>query len=669
VRHIGWLSVEDNLARQAALDSTELSDAVVYPLRNLVELPTSRPTRLRNVYTPTVYLTFPGPVDVDTAAIAGHNLSKSAKVDVTGSTTWDGSDWHEEATVSDDLVLLHLAESQSYQYWRIEFDDPANDYGFIQLGYLMMGEMTVPGYSVAPEWELADEPVRVEIETAAGATGSRYIAERRRVYVTLDGLSAAQMEKLRSMWMEAARREEPVLFAPDVEGGTAVFGMPVGDGLTSSVVTPSWRSATVEVVSDARGPILLEPLPELRAGEPLPEGWTFSRASTAYYKNRDLLLVQAAVDECRTAHYVLPGRPAVLLEDSSTNLLLYSEEFDNSAWSKVRVSVTANAADEPVLSPSQLMDKVVEDTSTGDHRIQQSVTVSDSAELSLTVYAKAGERNLLLVKFTDGPGSNYCSAELDLVNGTVSNKVGAGGNIIYGAYIEPMGGGVYRCCVFGKMASGITTCYVQFFVLDDAGNISYAGDGTSGLYLWGAQLEECATATSYIPTTDAAASRQADYLTYAFDPALPNQPLTVYLRQVEIGGKYLEATVSEHWEIAPSGETSYPTLYQAGGEQIVYRYMDASGANYCVYGTSGELHDVVETRACLEPDADIELGTSINGGKESVDRYDATGLRMLGSYDQLAVGHQIDGTPHGILAVSRLAIARGVKTMDQMRRR
>jgi len=668
VRHIGWLSVEDNLARQAALDSTELSDAVVYPLRNLVELPTSRPTRLRNVYTPTVYLTFPGPVDVDTAAIAGHNLSKSAKVDVTGSTTWDGSDWHEEATVSDDLVLLHLGKPQSYQYWRIEFDDPANDYGFIQLGYLMMGEMTVPGYSVAPEWELADEPVRVEIETAAGATGSRYIAERRRVYVTLDGLSAAQMEKLRSMWMEAARREEPVLFAPDVEGGTAVFGMPVGDGLTSSVVTPSWRSATVEVVSDARGPILLEPLPELRAGEPLPEGWTFSRASTAYYKNRDLLLVQAAVDECRTAHYVLPGRPAVLLEDSSTNLVLYSEEFDNEAWSKMGATVAANATNEPLASPTGTMDKIIEDTSTTVHRVQQSVTITAGAEIALSVYAKAGERTKLLVRAINGTGTVYFWGVFDLSAGSILSQVEFGGAELYYAYIEPMGNGAYRCVIAGVLGTE-TTCYGQFSVLDDAGNASYAGDGTSGLYLWGAQLEECATATSYIPTTDAAASRQADYLTYAFDPALPNQPLTVYLRQVEIGGKYLEATVPEHWEIAPSGETSYPTLYQAGGEQIVYRYMDASGANYGVYGTSGELNDVVETRACLEPDADIELGISINGGEESVDRYDETGLLMLGAYEQLALGHRIDGTHHGVLAVSRLAIARGVHSLDQMRRR
>lgn len=80
----------------------------------------------------------------------------------------------------------------------------------------------------------------------------------------------------------------------------------------------------------------------------------------------------------------------------------------------------------------------------------------------------------------------------DLINGTISSSdSGATGTI------TSVGNGWYRCT---------TTKTVQ----NASGGMSIYASGASNVYTWGAQLEVGAVATSYIPTTSAAATRAAD---------------------------------------------------------------------------------------------------------------------------------------------------------------
>ena len=126
-------------------------------------------------------------------------------------------------------------------------------------------------------------------------------------------------------------------------------------------------------------------------------------------------------------------------------------------------------------------DKLTITTTFGIHQINR-LSVVASSQCAMSIYAKADGVNTLTI--LDGVGSNGSVFNLSTV--TVTN-IGTGvGTIV------SVGNGWYRC---------ITIVTTTGFRLYCPNSSSSAGDGTSGIYIWGAQLEAGETATEYIPTT------------------------------------------------------------------------------------------------------------------------------------------------------------------------
>jgi hypothetical protein len=192
------------------------------------------------------------------------------------------------------------------------------------------------------------------------------------------------------------------------------------------------------------------------------------------------------------------GCPSLLLEKQSTNLVTYSEQFDNGAWSKSGVTVTANDTTSP--DGTQNADKVVENTANSSHGCYQGATVTNGIPYTWSGFIKAGERTKVRL-YAESSSAPYVS--FNLSDGTITNTSGS----ITGS-IENFGNGWYRC-IATTTTTG-TTAYFNINALDASGNISYTGDGTSGFYIWGAQIEASSYPTSYIPTTSASATRVAD---------------------------------------------------------------------------------------------------------------------------------------------------------------
>jgi hypothetical protein len=186
--------------------------------------------------------------------------------------------------------------------------------------------------------------------------------------------------------------------------------------------------------------------------------------------------------------------PSLLVEPQRTNLLTYSSSLDNAAWTKSNVTINANA----VISPSGIQDadKLIETTATGAHRIFPTSTSGLNGTFSF--FAKSGERTKVAIL------STIIDLGFDLSNGTLID-LGSGTS---SGKIEDYGNGWYRCSLY--QSTGIVSLSIG--LLNNSNAISYTGDGTSGTYIWGAQLENASYQTSYIPTTSASVTRNADVI-------------------------------------------------------------------------------------------------------------------------------------------------------------
>jgi hypothetical protein len=138
-------------------------------------------------------------------------------------------------------------------------------------------------------------------------------------------------------------------------------------------------------------------------------------------------------------------------------------------------------------------DKIIATSGNVAHNINRSGIAS--AAYTFSVFAKAGEESVISLWLR---GASV-RAEFNLVSGTVSNITTTS------ARIENYGNGWYRCTVYDSTAG--TTAHVY-----GRGGAAYAGNGSDGFYLWGAQLETGSVATSYIPTATAAVTRNADVI-------------------------------------------------------------------------------------------------------------------------------------------------------------
>ncbi|PXX49365.1 phage head spike fiber domain-containing protein [Aquitalea magnusonii] len=182
-----------------------------------------------------------------------------------------------------------------------------------------------------------------------------------------------------------------------------------------------------------------------------------------------------------------------------TNRCPYSDAFNqSSAWALNSASVTTSAT----LAPDGVSRacELVEGTGTGQHWMFWTVSTPIGQVSAGSIYVKAGARSAGRMLVYDG-NSTFFGVWFDLSAQTVS-ATRSNGTVLTSS-ITAVDGGWFRLSFGGNYTNSSTVQGIYFNLANSPGNVSYTGDGVSGIYVWHAQLEPGSTATPTIPTNGA----------------------------------------------------------------------------------------------------------------------------------------------------------------------
>jgi hypothetical protein len=223
----------------------------------------------------------------------------------------------------------------------------------------------------------------------------------------------------------------------------------------------------------------------------------------------------------RVSTWTKPARCGLLRERASTNGAATASDFrsagEGNATAFWTTTTGTTIATNSITAPdgTLTMQKLQEDATTGPHMRDVSVAISANATFTDSVYVRAGEQGFMFFSLYNG--ANSVVGYVNLLTGAVTNTAISGTATLASATTEQVQPGVYRLVVTANIGSALTAASVQFRVASAAGTNSYAGTAGVGIYLWGHQFEQLDHATSFIPTTTVAVTRNKDAVTLALD--------------------------------------------------------------------------------------------------------------------------------------------------------
>jgi hypothetical protein len=297
---------------------------------------------------------------------------------------------------------------------------------------------------------------------------------------------------------------------------------------------------------------------------------TFTRGATGTYQGKDGYLKTAAINEPRFEYTVAGESLGLLVESGRANVAIQSEDMTEP--NKTGLTVTSNARKAP--DNVGFADLCKLSTAAEEHFVQRGGAAVIGTKYAVSCFVRKAQGTVYFGFGGLGIGSN--PPLFNLVTGAIHTT----GSSAWGKVkIEPYNEEFYRCSAVG-IAAGTTA--TKFLVTNDPSNLSAAGDGSDGAYIWGTQVEENKNfCTSYIPTTVSTVTRGADVTTASLSSGF-------YYRQqqgtfiVNFKPKYDESTTN-FLRVAELGEAAsqaarMPFLVETNNTRLRFQAFESNVA-------------------------------------------------------------------------------------------
>lgn len=353
----------------------------------------------------------------------------------------------------------------------------------------------------------------------------------------------------------------------------------------------------------------------------LPAGATVARASTKYCCNASGSIVSLAANTLQTdydpnSHAAL----GILVEPAATNLLLRSEQNDQAPWSS---AAGATATADQIAAPDGNVtgDLVKSWNGSGNQFRAQNVTQA-VATYVYSFWSKSKE----YTRWYMGAVANgtFPAVIFDMATGTV---VAAGAAAIASG-MQAYANGWYRCWfVFANTTAG--SRQQSAGPATSANNQAFVGDGVSGLYCWGGQIEllpanNLNIPSSYVPTTSATVTRAADVVTlnwaskgvsdgtytvrYTFDDGTTQDVSTA----IAGGNSTIPTNLNRPWiKAAQLLNSASPTLDLGVASNLLNDYAGVVAQTSCTIGATNQAKIQLDMGANVSVDTILVFGVEL----------------------------------------------------------